>query len=481
MEENKIMDELKKMYVDESMERGVGALVHISVEELHPHPDNPRKELGDLTELVESIKAKGVMQNLTVVPRLEGGYTVIIGHRRSAAAKEAGLATVPCVIVEMSEREQVATMLLENMQRVDLTAYEQAQGFQMMIDFGESVESISEKTGFSKKTVRGRLKMAELDSDILREVSSSRQLSIGDFDKIAQIEDIGKRNALLRDVGTNNFEQSFSRALKQQKIDHAMPFVRDALKALKGKKIERSETYGGKYHKILEVKLENIKSDSVIEIPKKHEAEKLFYYIDEYWGDLNIYILTPKAAPIKRSKEEIEREKQIKDAHATLDALASEAYELRFNFIKGLKVTNANVEAVKEGAFLALLVEQYVYSSYAEKRNVYAEAGGIEGIENLCLASELFDKIIAAYRTERRRIYPSIIYASFGDTKGEGFHKGLKNEYPQHRENRRLSCLYEWLVSLGYEMSDDERGLMDGTHPVFERGEPGKEADDGNV
>ena len=97
-------------------------LVYISLDELYPHPHNHRKELGDLTELADSIRAKGIMQNLTVIPREEGsGYTVLIGYRRMGAAKLAGLTEVPCVIVDMSPREQVATMLLENMQRSDLT------------------------------------------------------------------------------------------------------------------------------------------------------------------------------------------------------------------------------------------------------------------------------------------------------------------------------------------------------------------------
>ena len=64
-------------------------IVNIGIEHIHPHPENPRKDLGDLTELVESIKKFGVMQNLTVIPQEEnpGEYTVIIGHRRHAAAK----------------------------------------------------------------------------------------------------------------------------------------------------------------------------------------------------------------------------------------------------------------------------------------------------------------------------------------------------------------------------------------------------------
>ena len=114
---------------------------YIPVKKLWPHPDNPRKDVGDVTELAESIKANGVLQNLTVVPLIgeitkkrDGeSYRVIIGHRRLAAAKLAGLEELPCVVVEMSEREQLSTMLTENMQRSDLTVYEQAQGFQMML------------------------------------------------------------------------------------------------------------------------------------------------------------------------------------------------------------------------------------------------------------------------------------------------------------------------------------------------------------
>lgn len=147
-------------------------ITNIACRRLHPHPDNPRKELGDLTELAASIKENGIFQNLTVIPGHylnsreyiakcvdEGGdaaaaaaawtpkavwssedYTIIIGHRRAAAAQQAGLFEVPCVVVEMDEREQLQTMMIENMQRSDLTTYEQAQGFQLMLDLGDPEE-----------------------------------------------------------------------------------------------------------------------------------------------------------------------------------------------------------------------------------------------------------------------------------------------------------------------------------------------------
>lgn len=121
-------------------------ITYIPIRQLYPHPDNPRKELGDLSELAASIKENGVYQNLTVIPGHylnsreyiakcvdEGGdaaaaaaawtpkavwssedYTIIIGHRRAAAAQQAGLYELPCAIVEMDEREQMQTMMIEN-------------------------------------------------------------------------------------------------------------------------------------------------------------------------------------------------------------------------------------------------------------------------------------------------------------------------------------------------------------------------------
>ena len=148
-------------------------LTYLSVDKLHPHPDNPRKDMGDLTELTDSIKANGVFQNLTVVPEGDG-YTIIIGHRRCAAAKAAGLTEVPCIVTEMSEREQLQTMLTENMQRSDLTVYEQAQGFQMMLNMGDTVDDIAEKSGFSATTVRRRVKLLELDKDKFKKSEAAR-------------------------------------------------------------------------------------------------------------------------------------------------------------------------------------------------------------------------------------------------------------------------------------------------------------------
>ena len=448
-----------------------GGIIQIPIGLLVHHPDNPRKDLGDLSELTESIKARGVLQNLTVVPAREQGgtgvYYVVIGNRRLEASKAAGLEFLPCVISDMPYAEQLSTMLLENMQRVDLTPFEQAQGFQMMINFGESVESIAEKTGFSKKTVKRRLKMAELDQDVLKEVSG-RQLSLDDFDRLAQVEDIGKRNELLRDIGTNNFDMRVSAQIKKQKIAKAMPLVQFAIKQIHANKIHYSETYGGKYVFILEAKISAF--ESAFEIPEKYKNEKLYYYLDEGWDLVKIYVQAPKAKPVKRTKAEIEREKKIEGAHAALNELCSEAYKLRREFIKKFRFTVDLTDKMLDGAILACLVEQYSYNSHINKADIYKEICGAEFDDNDYSAANRLKAIRDAYAGNKRRAAVGIIYLSFGDTASQIFHSTYKGEYPRHSPNRPLELLYTWLCSIGYQMSDDERMMMDGTHPLFEEG-----------
>lgn len=167
---------------------------------LTPHPDNPRKDLGDLTELRESIREHGIMQNLTVVPETEeqgDGYRILIGHRRFAAS-EGVLDELPCVVAKgLTDREQVGIMLCENMQRSDLTYLEQAHGFQMMMDLGDTIETISEKTGFSKSTIKHRIAITELDQSAIDEAKKWFQPTITDFILLEKVKDLELRNQIL--------------------------------------------------------------------------------------------------------------------------------------------------------------------------------------------------------------------------------------------------------------------------------------------
>lgn len=205
---------------------------NIKIELLEGHPDNPRKVLGDLEELRDSIKANGVFQNLTVVPHPDkiGMYRVVIGHRRMAAAKLAGIPELPCSVVEMDYKDQVSTMLLENMQRSDLTVYEQAQGFQLMLDLGETLETIHQKTGFSPTTISRRVKLLELNQDKFAK-AQERGATLEDYARLNKIEDVKERNRVLEHIGTSNFEWQLNYALTEQRAKKNKPIMLKELKS----------------------------------------------------------------------------------------------------------------------------------------------------------------------------------------------------------------------------------------------------------
>ena len=441
-------------------------ITYISIDKLHPHPDNPRKSLGDLTELAESIKATGILQNLTVVPYvptasrepLEGLYTVIIGHRRMAAARLAGLEELPCVITDIPYKEQLATMLLENIQRSDLTVYEQAEGFQMMFDLGESVADIAGKTGFSESTVRRRLKMSELDKVTLKEVSE-RQIEMKDFDKLAQIEDIHVRNAVLKSIGTPNFNMEVEKKIKAQAIAKVLPEVKKELRNSKAKKIELSKTWYGDYHEIPGTEITLFELDvNAFKIPES--KDQVYYCLQEDIGRLRFYTEVKRAAPKKRPQSEIDREHAIKAAHEKCDEISEISRKLRADFVKGLKVTAKNKDMIMQGAVMSIAYGAIAYTSVSGAA-VYKLAG-----------------VESAYKEETKRavfesllnnvddIMPRLVYEVFSDV-SEKYHTTYKAQRPEHKTNIKLDLLYRWLMSLGYVMSDDEKAMQDGSHVIF--------------
>ena len=245
-------------------------IVMIPIDKIFPHPENPRKDLGDLTELTESIRTRGVMQNLTVIPwddwydtdpPVEDAVVAIIGHRRHAAAKAAGLTELPCVISHMDEHTQIATMLLENIQRSDLTAVEQAYGFQMMIDLGETEDSIAEKTGFSRSTVRHRLNIAQLDQSLLKkkEEQEGFQLSLTDLYALEKIKDVKRRNQVLKRAESGRQIGSLAlNEMRDEKREETKKTVLQMLKAagVKKKDDARYELYNNKWEVLQEIDLD---------------------------------------------------------------------------------------------------------------------------------------------------------------------------------------------------------------------------------
>src|SRR5437667_1194174 len=140
----------------------------IGVEQLDPNPEQPRVEIGDLTDLTASVKEKGVLEPLLVKPsRLTGRWMIIAGERRWRAARDAGLREVPCIEMDVDDRAVAEIALIENMQRKDLTSWEEADGLKALSErFGYTHDDIAKKVGKSRTTITEALSIAGLPDEI---------------------------------------------------------------------------------------------------------------------------------------------------------------------------------------------------------------------------------------------------------------------------------------------------------------------------
>lgn len=175
------------------------------------HPDNPRKNIGDVTDLAASIKANGLLSPLSVVPN-GSRFRVIAGHRRLMACKQAGTGAVPCFVLDLDPLQQLEAMVTENCQREQLTVLEEADAIQGMLDLGATTASVAHRLGRSSDYVRDRAKAASIDNEIRASRDDFGQISIGQLVAIARYDgrpDLQKR--LAQAAGTSNFDYTLRR------------------------------------------------------------------------------------------------------------------------------------------------------------------------------------------------------------------------------------------------------------------------------
>lgn len=144
--------------------RKVDSLAWIDTALIHGNPDNPRRSVGDVTELALSIREQGLLQPIVVAPDdRHGGYVVLAGHRRLAALRQLHAERALCLIrFPKNAPEAIALMLVENGQRVAVTAMEEARALQRLVDAGMSQSEIARKIGKSQAHVSIRLALLSL-------------------------------------------------------------------------------------------------------------------------------------------------------------------------------------------------------------------------------------------------------------------------------------------------------------------------------
>ncbi len=433
-------------------------LQYIDIELIHNHPDNPRKDVGDVTELAESIKQQGVMQNLTVVP-YEGEYRVIIGHRRLAASKMAGLKEVPCVVVEMSEREQLGVMLSENMQRVDLTPIEEALGVQMLLDLGDSIKDISRLTGFSESKVRQRAKMSQLPR---KDFLASQGGSIQDYIKITEIEDEGKRKVLLKKLGTADFNLEYNRAAAAQKSAQEKQHWLDLFDSF----AEKTQSSADKKY----IRTVWMGSEKPENFAVPDDADDVRYYYE----DMISYIRLSRAY----TREEKEENQQIAKENAQMQVkrdlkinrfknLENEFARLRCEFATDYKGDKSHAYHLTEYLIHYLVEHINDYFSSPFERKKYCELLNIMGLFKLETDYDVLCKSDEYRRTLCKQ--PQRLLLCFVVTLMENVIDDTWDWALRYRADETRDAYFNILKQCGYVMAEEEKKFYDGTHELYEK------------
>ena len=175
-------------------------VVQLDIGHVRPNPNQPRKYFDEeaLSGLAESIKSQGIIQPLTVEEIAPGEFSIIAGERRYRAAKIAGLEKIPAIVVNINEIQRIQMSLIENIQRENLNAIEEATAYQYLIDHsGFTQEMVSQKVGKSRSAIANSLRLLSL-SDKMKDDIVSGAMSAGHARAILSLVNPADRD-LLRD------------------------------------------------------------------------------------------------------------------------------------------------------------------------------------------------------------------------------------------------------------------------------------------
>ncbi len=149
-------------------------LVSLSLDRLDPDRDQPRRDLGNLTELAMSIQEHGLLQPLIVEAVGGGRYRILAGERRFAACRSLGQETAPCIVRTVAEHSRLALQLIENLHRKDLHPVEEARAIKRLAnEFNLSQRELAQRLGKSLSSINQELRILDLDKDILAAVQTS--------------------------------------------------------------------------------------------------------------------------------------------------------------------------------------------------------------------------------------------------------------------------------------------------------------------
>ncbi|MEG2503591.1 MAG: ParB/RepB/Spo0J family partition protein [Carnobacterium sp.] len=437
---------------------------YLNIEKLKSHPNNPRKDLGDLTELADSIKENGVLQNLTVNDNDDGTYTVVIGHRRLAALKMLEIETAPCVVRKMDEATQVSMMLLENMQRNDLTPYEQAQGFQMCLDFGMDEELLKKKTGFSKTTIKHRLNLLKLNQDkFLKGVEKGATLQ--DYIDLEKIEDEKVKDKILDYIGTNDFRYKLNNELMiQENVKETKKFI-NMLKEYMDEVEHAPEGYSYLTYLYGAANFVNFK------IPEDIDKRK-YIFINHREYSIKIYkeiLENEKSKVIEKSDP-----KPLTQTDLNIEEIKKKtftAYQTRLEFAKHTFKTNTfastNIILFK---YAFLLISNNIVSFYSNTDEIFEKITSLNIDETESKKDLIFKSFTNSYKVLFALIYASLENEMDNITVNNWKYSDDYGKFDSSSKEE-IETLYDFLELFDYQASEEEKAIMFGTHELYVKGE----------
>ena len=205
-------------FVDELAERmgeGIGRMVRITA--ITSNQDQPRSNLGHLEDLQSSIDVHGILEPL-LVRRIDGGiYELVSGERRFHAAMALGLTEVPCIELDVNDQQALEIALIENLQRKDLTAFEEADGYRTLIrKYDYTHQQVADAVGRSRVTVTESLRLLEIPETV-RDLCRHADINAkGVLLEIARMRDESAMRELIREIVEDRLDRA---AVRQRRAD----------------------------------------------------------------------------------------------------------------------------------------------------------------------------------------------------------------------------------------------------------------------
>lgn len=160
----------------------------IPLDRIEPNPRQPRSELGDIQELMDSIKAKGVLEPIIVRPKGEK-FEIIAGERRFVASRNLGLKEIPCIEMVVGDQEAMEISLIENLQRKDLDIFEEADGLKALMSlYGYSHQEVADKIGKARSTITEIISVSRIPLSLREKLKDAGITSRSTIIEIAKIE-----------------------------------------------------------------------------------------------------------------------------------------------------------------------------------------------------------------------------------------------------------------------------------------------------